>query len=221
MELQETVRLGDRELLPKKDREREFSKRRRIDRPGAQQRSDGGESCRENESTDSSDEEYYEVEEDVRIHQHKISPTSSSLSNSRRGLRTLRSSPVLRASADEMFGVPVPRRARSCKYSEYVVQWLAFFHPIFSLFFFLFNCSRFPLISFLICFFKASARRLQEYCKSGSGGHGEDPSHRRFSPSPAAAHPIGCGDSMRKKMVSSFSDFLLQLHFRFRMCSVM
>ena len=119
MELQETVRLGDREQVSKKDREREFPKRRRIDRSAAQQRSDGGESCRENESTDSSDEEYFEEEEETRIHQHnrvnQISPTSSSLSNNRRGLRKLRSSPVLKSAADEMFGVPVPRRARSCK----------------------------------------------------------------------------------------------------------
>lgn len=121
MEWQETVRLGDREQLQKKDREREFPKRRRVDRPTVQQRSDGAESYRENESTDSSDEEYYEEEEETRIHRqnrtNQLSLMSSSLSNNRRGLRTLRSSPVLRAAADEMLGVPIPRRARSCKLS--------------------------------------------------------------------------------------------------------
>ncbi|KAH6826064.1 hypothetical protein C2S53_001501 [Perilla frutescens var. hirtella] len=161
MELQETVRLGDRELLQKKEREREFPKRRRIDRSAAHQRSDGGESYREN-STDSSDEEYYEEEDETRIHQHnranQLSPTSSSLSNNRRGLRTLRSSPVLRAAADEMFGVPVPRRARS-----------------------------------------SSAKRLHEYCNSGSVGFGEDLNHRIFSPSPLTVSLIGSGDSMKKK----------------------
>ncbi|KAL8548310.1 hypothetical protein ACS0TY_007583 [Phlomoides rotata] len=114
MDLQETVRLGDQEQLHKKDRE--FQKRRRGDRPMVQQRSDDAESNRENESTDSSDEEYYEEEEDTRINRNRTnqpSPTSSSLSNNRRGLRTFRSSPVLRAAADEMFGVPIPRRARS------------------------------------------------------------------------------------------------------------
>ncbi|XP_042017523.1 protein TIME FOR COFFEE-like isoform X2 [Salvia splendens] len=165
MELQETVRLGDREQLSRKDREREFPKRRRIDRSAAQQRSDGGESCRENESTDSSDEEYFEEEDEMRIHQHnrvnQISPTSSSLSNNRRGLRTLRSSPVLKSAADEMFGVPVPRRARS-----------------------------------------SSAKRLQEYCNSASGGFGEDLSLRRISPLRAAVSLIGSGDSMKKKKSS-------------------
>ncbi|KAL1539766.1 hypothetical protein AAHA92_24209 [Salvia divinorum] len=166
MELQETVRLGDREQLPKKDREREFPKKRRIDRSAEQHRSDGGESCRENESTDSSDEEYFEEEEEIRIHQqnrvNQISPTSSSLSNNRRGLRTLRPSPVLRAAADEMFGVPVPRRARS-----------------------------------------SSAKRLQEYCNSTSGGFGVDLSHRRISPLRAAVSLIGSGASMKKKTKSS------------------
>lgn len=115
MELQETVRLGGDE--------REFPKRRRIDRSAVQQRSDGGESCREN-STDSSDEEYYEEEDEMRIHRtNQLSPPSSSLSINRRCLRTLRSSPVLRAAADEMFGVPVPRRARSCKISRYMVYF--------------------------------------------------------------------------------------------------
>lgn len=165
MELQETVRLGDREQLQKKEREREFPKRRRrIDRSAAQQRSDGGESYREN-STDSSDEDYSEEEDGTRIHQHnrtnQLSPTSSSLSNNRRGLHTLRSSPVLRAAADEMFGVPVPRRARS-----------------------------------------SSAKRLHEYCNSGSGGFGEELNRRRFSPSPATVSLIGPGDSMKKKMKS-------------------
>ncbi|KAG6402983.1 hypothetical protein SASPL_135198 [Salvia splendens] len=118
-------------------------------RSAAQQRSDGGESYRENESTDSSDEEYFEEEEEMRIHQqdrvNQISPASSSLSNNRRGLRTLRSSPVLKSAADEMLGVPVPRRARS-----------------------------------------SSAKRLQEYCNSASGGFGEDLSLRRISPLRAA-----------------------------------
>ncbi|XP_042013724.1 protein TIME FOR COFFEE-like isoform X2 [Salvia splendens] len=165
MELQETVRLGDREQVSKKNREREFPKRRRIDRSAAQQRSDGGESYRENESTDSSDEEYFEEEEEMRIHQqdrvNQISPASSSLSNNRRGLRTLRSSPVLKSAADEMLGVPVPRRARS-----------------------------------------SSAKRLQEYCNSASGGFGEDLSLRRISPLRAAVSLIGSGDSMKKKKFS-------------------
>lgn len=117
MELQGTARLRDRERLQRKDRDREFPKRRRVDRSAMQQRSGGGESYRENENTDSSDEEYYEEEEETRIHQqnrmNQLSPTNSSLSNNRRGLRTLRSSPVLRAAADEILGVPVPRRARS------------------------------------------------------------------------------------------------------------
>ncbi|KAG6438315.1 hypothetical protein SASPL_103252 [Salvia splendens] len=111
MKSQETVRLGDRE---EKELEREFRKRRRIDRTAAQQRS---------ESTDSSEEE-----EEMRIHQHN----QFSLNN-RRGLRAHRSSPVLIAAGDEMLGVPVPRRARS-----------------------------------------ASAKRLQEFSNSGSGGFGDD-----------------------------------------------
>ncbi|KAL0459528.1 UNVERIFIED_CONTAM: protein TIME FOR COFFEE [Sesamum latifolium] len=170
MELQETARLRDRERLQRKDRDREFSKRRRVDRSAVQQ-SGGGESFRETESTDSSDEEYYEEEEETSIHRqnrmNQVSPTNSSLSNNRRGLRTLRSSPVLRPAADEILGVPVPRRARS-----------------------------------------ASAKRLHEYWNSGNGGFGEDPSHRRFSPSPATVSLIGCGGasssssgaSMKKKM---------------------
>ncbi|KAL0389502.1 UNVERIFIED_CONTAM: protein TIME FOR COFFEE [Sesamum calycinum] len=172
MELQETARFRDRERLQRKDRDREFPKRRRVDRSAVQQRrSGGGESFRETESTDSSDEEYYEEEEETSIHRqnrmNQVSPTNSSLSNNRRGLRTLRSSPVLRPAADEILGVPVPRRARS-----------------------------------------ASAKRLHEYWNSGSGGFGEDSSHRRFSPSPAAVSLIGCGGasssssgaSMKKKM---------------------
>ncbi|KAK4418278.1 protein TIME FOR COFFEE [Sesamum alatum] len=172
MELQETARLRDRERLQRKDRDREFPKRRRVDRSAVQQRSGGGgESFRENESTDSSDEEYYEEEEETSIHRQnrmsQVSPTNSTLSNNRRGLRTLRSSPVLRAAADEILGVPVPRRARS-----------------------------------------ASAKRLHEYWNSGSGGFGEDSSHRRFSPSPATVSLIGSGGasssssgaSMKKKM---------------------
>lgn len=118
MELQETVRLRDREQPEKKDRDREFSKRRRVDRSGVLQRSGGGgESYRENESTDSSDEEYYAEEEETINHPHnrmnQLSPTSSSLSNNRRGLRTLRSSPAARTAVDEMLGVHIPRRARS------------------------------------------------------------------------------------------------------------
>ncbi|KAL0419896.1 UNVERIFIED_CONTAM: hypothetical protein Sradi_1403100 [Sesamum radiatum] len=117
MELQETARFRDRERLQRKDRDREFPKRRRVDRSAVQQRSGGGESFRETESTDSSDEEYYEEEEETSIHRqnrmNQVSPTNSSLSNNRRGLRTLRSSPVLRPAADEILGVPVPRRARS------------------------------------------------------------------------------------------------------------
>lgn len=96
MKSQETVRLGDRE---EKELEREFRKRRRIDRTAAQQRS---------ESTDSSEEE-----EEMRIHQH-----NQFSSNNRRGLRAHRSSPVLIAAGDEMLGVPVPRRARSGKCLE-------------------------------------------------------------------------------------------------------
>ncbi|KAL1547241.1 protein TIME FOR COFFEE-like [Salvia divinorum] len=95
---QETVRSRDRE---EKELEREFRKRRRIDRTAAQQRS---------ESTDSNDEECCEEGEEMRIYQHN---QFSSTSNNRRGLRAHRSSPVLRGAADEMLGVPVPRRARS------------------------------------------------------------------------------------------------------------
>ncbi|KAI3449641.1 hypothetical protein Pfo_006306 [Paulownia fortunei] len=171
MELQETVRLRDREQLQKKDRDREFLKRRRVDRSAVQQRSGAAGSYRENESTDSSDEEYYEEEEETRIQQqnrmNQLSPTSSSMSINRRGLRTLRSTPVFRAAADEMLGVPIPRRARS-----------------------------------------TSAKRLHEYWNSGSGGFGEDLSHRRFSPSPATvsligsggASPSSSGASLKKKM---------------------
>lgn len=124
VELKDTVRLRDRERLQKKDRDREFTKRRRLDRAVVHQRSGGGggggcggDSYRENESTDSSDEEYFEGEEETKIHHHKgmnqLSPTSSSLSNNRRLLRTHRSAPVFRSPSDEIFGVPVPRRTRS------------------------------------------------------------------------------------------------------------
>ncbi|PIN18249.1 hypothetical protein CDL12_09077 [Handroanthus impetiginosus] len=126
MELQGTVRLRDRERLQKKDRDRELPKRRRVDRSAVQQRSGGGESYRENDSTDSSHDEYYE-EDETRIHQqnrsNQLSPTSSSLSNNRRGLRTLRSSPVLRVAADEMLSFPVPRRARSATAKRFHEFW--------------------------------------------------------------------------------------------------
>ncbi|XP_073016043.1 protein TIME FOR COFFEE-like isoform X2 [Primulina eburnea] len=116
MELHEAVRLRDRERSQKKDRDPEFPKRRRIERYAMQQKN-GGEGYRENESTDATDEEYLEEEEDEGIHllnglDHS-SLQSSSLTNNRRNLRTLRSSPVLRASVDETIGVPIPRRARS------------------------------------------------------------------------------------------------------------
>ncbi|KAK6141391.1 hypothetical protein DH2020_024882 [Rehmannia glutinosa] len=165
MELHETVRIRDREQLQKKDRDREFPKRRRVERPAVQQMSRGGGCYIENESTDSSDEEYFEEEVETRINQ--LSPTSLSLSNNRRGIRSLRSAPVLRTAVDEVLGVPVPRRARS-----------------------------------------ASAKRLHEYVNSGSGGLGEDLSHRKFPPSPATVSLIGSGGaspsysgaSMKKKM---------------------
>ncbi|XP_075482760.1 uncharacterized protein LOC142523001 isoform X2 [Primulina tabacum] len=116
MELHEDVRLGDRERLQKKDRDREFPKRRRIEKYATQQKI-GGEGYRENEITDASDEDYVEDEEDSRIHclsrLAQPSVQSSSLSNKRRNLRTLWSSPVLRASVDETIGVLIPRRARS------------------------------------------------------------------------------------------------------------
>ncbi|XP_073151651.1 protein TIME FOR COFFEE isoform X3 [Henckelia pumila] len=116
MELHEAVRSRDRERLQKKDRDREFTKRRRIEKYAMQQKN-GGEGYRENESTDASDEEYLEDEEDARIHflnrLNHTSLQSSSLSDNRRSLRTLRSSPVLSASVDETIGVPIPRRARS------------------------------------------------------------------------------------------------------------
>ncbi|XP_073284625.1 uncharacterized protein [Primulina huaijiensis] len=116
MELHEAVRLRDRERSQKKDRDPEFPKRRSIERYAMQQKN-GGEGYRENESTDATDEEYLEEEEDAGINllnglDHS-SLQSSSLTNNRRNLRTLRSSPVLRASVDETIGVPIPRRARS------------------------------------------------------------------------------------------------------------
>ncbi|KAK6164691.1 hypothetical protein DH2020_001555 [Rehmannia glutinosa] len=159
MELHETVRIRDREQLQKKDRDREFPKRRRVERPAVQQMSRGGGCYIENESTDSSDEEYFEEEVETRIHQqiriNQLSPTSLSLSNNHRGIRSLRSAPVLRTAVDEVLGVPVPRRARS-----------------------------------------------------GSGGLGEDLSHRKIPPSPATVSLIGSGGaspsysgaSMKKKM---------------------
>ncbi|KZV22538.1 Time for coffee isoform 1 [Dorcoceras hygrometricum] len=115
MDLHEAVTLRDRERL--KDRDREFPKRRRIERYAMQQKN-GGVGYRENESTDDeSDEEYREDEADTRIHfpdrLNHPSLQSSSIPNNRRNLRTLRSSPVLRASVDETIGVPIPRRARS------------------------------------------------------------------------------------------------------------
>lgn len=58
------------------------------------------------------------------------------------------------------------------------------------------------MVSFNFYFSIASAKRLQDYCNSGSGGFGEDLSHRRFSPLTAATSLIGSGDSMKKKMVS-------------------
>lgn len=116
MELHEAVRLRDRERSQKKDRDREFPKRRRIERY-AMQLKNGGESYRENESTNASEEEYLEEKKDARIHfPNKLDHPplqSSSLPNNRRNLRTLRSSPVLRSSVDETIGVPIPRRARS------------------------------------------------------------------------------------------------------------
>ncbi|KAL3827942.1 hypothetical protein ACJIZ3_016744 [Penstemon smallii] len=106
MELQETLRLRDRERLQKKDRDRnrEFLKRRRVDRQHRiRNGGGGGESYGENESTGSSDEEYYEKDEEtLKIHQPN-----------RRSVRTLRTSPGHRGAADEIIGVPVPRRARS------------------------------------------------------------------------------------------------------------
>ncbi|KAL6564358.1 hypothetical protein OROMI_015808 [Orobanche minor] len=119
MELQEIVRSRDREQLQKKDRDRDFPKRRRVEnRSVVQQRSGGGGgvSYRENVSTNSVDKEYIEEEEETRIHQrnrtNQFSPQSS-LSNNSRGLRTFRSSPVLGTSVEEVLGVPIPRRARS------------------------------------------------------------------------------------------------------------
>ncbi|XP_073291621.1 protein TIME FOR COFFEE-like, partial [Primulina huaijiensis] len=113
MKFHEDVRLGDRERLQKKDRDREFPKRRRIEKYATQQKI-GGEG---NEITDASDEDYVEDEGDSRIHclsrLAQPSVQSSSLSNKRRNLRTLWSSPVLRASVDETIGVLIPRRARS------------------------------------------------------------------------------------------------------------
>ncbi|KAG8389344.1 hypothetical protein BUALT_Bualt02G0219500 [Buddleja alternifolia] len=113
MELQE--RSIDRERFQKKDQDqdREISKRRRVDKSGVQQRICGGEGYIDNESTDSSDEEYYEEKEERQNRMNQPLTPSSSLCNNRRVLRTLRSSPVLRAVADEMIGVPIPRRARS------------------------------------------------------------------------------------------------------------
>ncbi|KAL3647874.1 hypothetical protein CASFOL_008842 [Castilleja foliolosa] len=100
MELKETVRLRDREQLQKRERDRDFLKKRRIDK----------------RSMDSSDEEYFE-EEDTRIHQqnrtNQLPPGFSSPANIRRDLRTHRSSPMLRTAVDEVIGVPIPRRARS------------------------------------------------------------------------------------------------------------
>ncbi|KAL3644873.1 hypothetical protein CASFOL_010053 [Castilleja foliolosa] len=101
MELKETVRLRDREQLQKRERDRDFSKRRRIDK----------------RNTDSSDGEYFEEENDTRIHQqnrtNQLIPAFFSPTNNRRDLRAHRSSPMLRTSIDEVIGVPIPRRARS------------------------------------------------------------------------------------------------------------
>ncbi|KAL6505135.1 hypothetical protein OROGR_024952 [Orobanche gracilis] len=117
MEFQEIVRSRDRAKLQKKDRDRDFPKRRRVDnRSVVQQRNGGGGgSYRGNVSTTSVGKEYIEDEEETRILQQNrtndFSPESS-FSNSL-GLRTFRSSPVLGTSVEEVLGVPIPRRARS------------------------------------------------------------------------------------------------------------
>lgn len=226
MDLQETARLGDREQLNRKDRE--LAKRRRV---VVQQRSDDAESNRENESMDSSDEEYYDEEEDARNNRNRTnqpSPTSSSLSNSRRGLRTFRSSPVLRAAADEMFGVPIPRRARSCMCIKNIWCTCVLFYDLFLLLIMLaFSFSLIILVDY-VCFlfiFLASTKRLHEYCNLTSGALAEELSHRRFSPSSAtvsligsgSASPSSSGASMKKKTVAllwgSFNFFFLLLKY--------
>ncbi|XP_051118451.1 protein TIME FOR COFFEE isoform X2 [Andrographis paniculata] len=131
MESKDSVRLRDRERLLKKERDREFPKRRRVDRSAAEQSGGGGggDSYRESEITDTSDEEYYEEEEELKNYHHKgtnqLSPSSSSLSNNRRGFRTLRSSPVYRFPSDEIFGVPIPRRTRSVSAKRLQKRWIS------------------------------------------------------------------------------------------------
>ncbi|KAL2535652.1 Protein TIME FOR COFFEE [Forsythia ovata] len=175
MELQETVRYRDRERGEKKNRVREASKRRRVERyvhhgrAGGSNREvengDGGADC-----TDDSCEEDYEEEDNGRIRRlnHMDRPGLPSNNQSQwQSLRTLRSSPVLRTASDEIIGVPIPRRTRS-----------------------------------------ASAKRLHEYCNSGSGGSGEDLGHRRLSPLAASPKggdivaPSSSGVCLKEKMLS-------------------
>ncbi|KAL6516076.1 hypothetical protein OROGR_019381 [Orobanche gracilis] len=132
MEWQEIVRSRDREQLQKKDRDRDFPKRRRVDNRSVMQQSGGGGggggSYRENVSTNSVDKEYFKEEDETRVHQRNRTnqfSAESSLSNSSRGLRTFRSSPMLGTSVEEVLCVPIPRRARSAsakKLHEYQIQ---------------------------------------------------------------------------------------------------
>ncbi|KAL2510685.1 Protein TIME FOR COFFEE [Abeliophyllum distichum] len=175
MELQETVRHRDRERGQKKNRGREASKRRRVERYVHHGRAGGSNREVENggggaDCTDDSCEEDYEEEDNGRVRHlnHTDRPALPSNNQSqRRSLRTLRSSPVLRTASDEIIGVPIPRRTRS-----------------------------------------ASAKRLHEYCNSGSGGSGEDLGHRKLSPLAASPKggdivaPSSSGVCLKEKMLS-------------------
>ncbi|CAA0832102.1 Unknown protein [Striga hermonthica] len=120
MELKETVRFRDREQVRRMGRDRDISKRRRIENRAAvpQKNGGGGGSYREVVSVDSSDEEYFEEVETWNFQQNMTNQLSPS--PDRVGFSTLRSSPVLRVNVDEVLGVAVPRRARSAKkFDEY------------------------------------------------------------------------------------------------------